>query len=136
MDLEQKLNSITGKSGVMDKIMVENDLLVKRTLEELGLTASECKAENVYGVLVKRLEHMDEHLYNFLDKPDLSKMSMVCGKVCEMALKVNNPQPGSFIKKEKAIEMLATDLMLMILRSEKSWLRFWSHSGLMWLRSF
>jgi len=106
LDLEQKLNSITGKSGVMDKIMVENDLLVKRTLEELGLTASECKAENVYGVLVKRLEHMDEHLYNFLDKPDLSKMSMVCGKVCEMALKVNNPQPGFFIKKEKAIEML------------------------------
>src|SRR3989344_5970151 len=106
LDLEQKLNSITGKSGVMDKIMMENDLLVKRTLEELGLTARECNAENVYGVLIKRLEHMDEHLYNFLDKPDLSKMSMVCGKVCEIALKVNNPQPGLFIKKEKAIEML------------------------------
>src|SRR3989344_6971182 len=106
LDLEQKLNSITGKSGVMDKIMMENDLLVKRTLEELGLTARECNAENVYGVLIKRLEHMDEHLYNFLDKPDLSKMSMVCGKVCEMALKETTPNPGFLKKKKKAIKCL------------------------------
>ena len=106
LDLEKKLNGLTGKSGIMEKIVVENDMLIKRTLEELGMTAGICKAENVYGILVKRLEHMDEHLYNFLDKPDLSQMSMVCGKLCETAAKLNQPKPGFFIKKDKAIEML------------------------------
>ena len=106
LDLEKKLNGLTGKSGIMEKIVVENDMLIKRTLEELGMTAGICKAENVYGILVKRLEHMDEHLYNFLDKPDLSQMSMVCGKLCETAAKLNQPKPGFFIKKAKAIEML------------------------------
>ena len=106
MDLEQKLNAITGKSGVMEKVVEENEILVKRILEELGITVGECKAENVYGVLVKRLEHMDEHLYNFLDKPDLSQMSLACGKLCETAVKLNQPKPGFFIKKQRAIEML------------------------------
>src|SRR3989344_1752049 len=106
LDLEKKLNGLTGKSGIMEKIVVENDMLIKRTLEELGMTAGICKAENVYGILVKRLEHMDEHLYNFLDKPDLSQMSMVCGKLCETAAKLNQPKPGFFIKKDKAISML------------------------------
>ena len=106
LELEQKLNAITGKSGIIEKIMKENEMLVKRTLEELGIAVGACKAENVYGVLVKRLEHMDEHLYNFLDKPDLEKMSAVCGKLCETAVKLNQPKPGFFIKKDKAVEML------------------------------
>lgn len=104
--LEKKLNAITGKSGVLEKIVEENRILVRRTLEELGITAEVCRAENVYGVLVKRLEHIDEHLYNFLGKPDLAKMSMVCGKLCETAIALNRPKPGFFIKKEKAVQML------------------------------
>ena len=48
---------------------------------------------------------MDEHLYNFLDKPDLSKMSSVCGKLCETAIALNKPMSG-FLSKEKAVEML------------------------------
>jgi len=107
LDLEKKLNSITGKNGILDKVVEENEILIKRTQEELGITVGACKAENVYGVLVKRLEHMDEHLYNFLDKPDLSRMSVVCGKLCETAAELNQPKPGFFIKKEKAIEMLS-----------------------------
>ena len=106
LDLEQKMDKLTGKSGVMEKIVMENEMLVKRTLEELGLNPQECNAEKVYNILIKRLIHMDEHLYNFLDKPDLSKMSSVCGKLCETAIALNKPMSGFFIKKEKAVEML------------------------------
>lgn len=106
LDLENKLNKLTGKSGVMEKIVMENEMLVKRTLEELGLNSQESSAENVYNILIKRLTHMDEHLYNFLDRPDLSKMSLVCGKLCETAVTLNRPKPGFFIKKEKAVQML------------------------------
>src|SRR3989344_9123740 len=106
LDLEKKLNGITGKSGIMEDIVKENEILINRTLEELGLKAEECNAKTVYDILIKRLIHMDEHLYNFLGKPDLSKMSAVCGKLCETAMALNKPKPGFFIKKEKAVQML------------------------------
>ena len=107
MDLEEKLDAITGKSGIMEKIVMENEVLVDRTLEELGLVVGERTAEKVYETMTSRLKHMDSDLFNYLEKPDLSKMAMVCGKLCETATMLNQPKKGYFIKKEKAIEMLA-----------------------------
>ena len=106
LDLEKKLDGLTGKSGMIDKIMEENNILATRTLKELGLSDKEYHAEEVYNILVKRLTHMDEHLFNFLDKPDLSKLSVNCGKLCETAVALNQPKPGFFIKKDKATELL------------------------------
>lgn len=107
LDLEARLEAATGQKGVMDKMVIENDTLVTRTTEELGLAAqANLDAKTVYEALVSRLKHTDEHLYNFLDKPDLTKMSMLCGKLCETATTLNQPKPGFFIKKIKAIELL------------------------------
>ncbi len=106
LDLDSSMSKLTGKTGVIEKIVEENDILVKRTLEELGMEMSGCGVTDVRKILTKRLIHMDEHLYNFLDKPDLSKMSLVCGKLCETAIILNKPKTGFFIKKEKAIAML------------------------------
>ncbi len=106
LDLDKKMSEITGKTGIMDKIIEENRVLLSRTIEELGIGREKYRAKDVYDILIKRLKHMDEHLYNFLGKPDLSQMSGVCGKLCETALLLNNPQKGFFIKKEKAVEML------------------------------
>ena len=100
------MNKLTGKSGIIECVAEENRILIGRTLEELGLSVGACNAKDVYNILIKRLIHMDEHLYNFLEKPDLSKMSFVCGKLCETALALNKPKPGFFIKKEKAVQML------------------------------
>ncbi|MEX1063971.1 MAG: hypothetical protein WD898_00410 [Candidatus Paceibacterota bacterium] len=105
-ELEKKMDAYTGKSGVMDKVLEENDLLVNRTLQELGLDRNECRAKIVYDALVQRLTHMDEHIFKVLDKPDLSKLSMNCGKLCEIAIQLNEPKKGFFIKREKATEML------------------------------
>ncbi len=106
MDLEQKLEKATGKKGLMEKIVEENEILVRRTLEELGCSLANRKAEEVYQSLVMRLKHLDEHLYDLLGKPDLSKMSNACGKLCETAFTLNKPQKGFFIKKDKAAELL------------------------------
>ncbi|MBI2063092.1 MAG: hypothetical protein HYT61_02520 [Candidatus Yanofskybacteria bacterium] len=100
------MNKLTGKSGVMERIAEENTILTRRTLEELGLSLGSCSTGDVYNILIKRLTHMDEHLYNFLGKPDLSKTALVCAKICETAFALNKPKPGFFIKKEKAIQML------------------------------
>ena len=109
LELEQKLGGVTGKSGIIENIIGENDILIERTLKELGLEKGKCRAEEVYGALVQHLTHMDEHLYKFLNKPDLSKLSVVCGKLCDAALSLSRTTvstTGYFIKKQKATEML------------------------------
>ncbi|MBI2063640.1 MAG: hypothetical protein HYT65_01450 [Candidatus Yanofskybacteria bacterium] len=106
LGLEKKMEKLTGKSGIIERVAEENRILIGRTLEELGLSIDVCHAKDVYKILVKRIEHMDEHLYNFLGKPDLSKMSSVCGRLCNVAVMLNKPSRGFFIKKEKAVQML------------------------------
>lgn len=106
VNLEDKLSAITGKSGIIEKIVSENSLLVKRILQELGVIEENPNYETVYEALTKKLKHFDEHLYKFLDRPDLSKMSVVCGKLCDAAIALNKPRRGFFIKKEKATSML------------------------------
>ncbi|TSC74641.1 MAG: Uncharacterized protein G01um101444_246 [Parcubacteria group bacterium Gr01-1014_44] len=104
-ELADFLGQKTGRQGSLEKIEEENQVLVNRTLEELGLSRKNY-AEEVYGALVERLKHTDKHLFEFLDKPDLAKMANVCGKLCAVALQLNQPKSGFFIKKEKAVQML------------------------------
>ncbi len=100
------MEKLTGKSGVMEKIVEENETLIGQTLKELGLQENNQSAKDVHNVLIGYIKNIDERLYDFLDKPDLSKMSGKCWKLCETALALTKPSPGFFIKKEKAVEML------------------------------
>jgi len=120
LDLERKMEKLIGKSGVMEKIVEENETLVGRMLKELSLPESGQSAKDVHNALIGYIKNMDERLYDFLDKPDLSKMSGRCGKLCDVVLSLSkgtakigglagsasSPQAGFFIKKEKAVEML------------------------------
>jgi len=103
--LSQKMDLISGQTGVIDSISNQNDVLVDKTLSELGLSR-DSYAEDVHEALVQRVTVIDELLYELLERPDLSTMSNVCGKLCETALKVYTPQKGLFIKKEKVVELL------------------------------
>jgi len=103
--LDQKMSAVSGQTGVLEAIAQENNILVDRTLSELGLTRGD-SAETVYSALINRLIHLDKELFELLDKPDLSKMSVACGKLCEVAFKVFTPPRGLFIKREKVAELL------------------------------
>ncbi len=105
-ELDKKMSALTGKTVVMDKIVEENTILCWRTLDELGLPREKATARVVNQVLVERLRHMDGDLFEFLERPDLAKMSAVCGKLCDTAKFLNDPPKGFFIKKEKAAAML------------------------------
>lgn len=104
MDLEEKMSKITGKKDVIHDIVDENGILIKRTLEELGLSESP-NAQEIYEALINRIGRMDEYLYKFLGSPDLFRTE-TCEKLRETVLALNNPGKGLFIKKEKAIQML------------------------------
>lgn len=106
LNLEKKMEKLTGKSGMMEKIVEENETLVGQTLKKLGLPESNQGAKDIHDALIGYTKNIDEHLYDFLDKPDLSKMSGKCGKLCETALALAKPKFGFFIKKEKAVKML------------------------------
>src|SRR3989344_5312207 len=105
LNLDQKMSAISGQEGVIEDIANQNDILVSRTLTELGLSR-ESKAEEVYNALVHRLIYLDQQLYEALDKPDLAQMSVGCGKLCEMAFQVFTPPRGLFIKREKVADLL------------------------------
>src|SRR3989338_506134 len=105
LNLDQKMSAISGQDGVIEDIANQNDILVSRTLTELGLSR-ESKAEEVYNALVHRLIYLDQQLYEALDKPDLAQMSVACGKLCEMAFQVFTPPRGLFIKREKVADLL------------------------------
>ena len=98
--------SITGQEGVIEKIAEENDLLVNRTLDEIGLSKAS-GAQEVRQALQSRLIHLDKELFQILDKPDLSKISKVCGKLCEASISLVNQQMGFFIKRDRAVELLS-----------------------------
>ena len=104
-ELDGKMGKITGQDGVMEAIASQNDVLVSKTLAELSLTRNST-AEEVYAALINRLVVLDKNLYELLDKPDLIKMSVDCGKLCEIAFKLFSPPKGMFIKKEKVAELL------------------------------
>lgn len=105
LNMDQKMSAISGQEGVIEDIANQNDILVERTLTEMGLTRYST-AEEIYEALVGRLTHLDQHLYEALDKPDLAKMSVLCGKLCEAAFRVFTPPKGLFIKREKVVELL------------------------------
>lgn len=104
-DLDQKMAALTGKVGVIDKIVDENEVLVERTLNEFGLQ-KDSEAEAVYKALVGRLIHLDQHLFKLLDEPDLSKPEEADAKLTKAAFNLFTPPKGFFIKREKAIELL------------------------------
>src|SRR3990167_6566382 len=104
-ELDGKMSKITGQDGVMEVVANQNDALVSKVLAELSLTRNS-SAEEIYATLVNHLTDFDQSLYELLDKPDLSKMSLNCGKLCETAFKLFSPPKGMFIKKEKVTELL------------------------------
>lgn len=106
LNLEQRLNSITSKSGILDKIIAENDIIVERVLNELGLTNGDRRAENVHALLIKQIENIDSILFDYLGKPDLGKMHHVCGKLCATAEQIHQFKKGTFVKRQYIIDAL------------------------------
>lgn len=104
-EMDQRMSKFTAQDGVIEAIADQNNILVERMLNQVGLNRN-ASAETVYTTLIRNLIHMDQHLFEVLDRPDLSKMDHACGKMCETALKLYTPPKGLFIKKERVAQLL------------------------------
>ncbi len=95
-----------GKADVLDSVISNNDQNVDRVLVDLNLTRVSM-AEEVYDALTQKLLEIDKKLFELLGKPDLSQMSSDSSKLLDTVLNAFNPSEGFYIKKEKAVELLA-----------------------------
>jgi len=105
LDLENKLSGLTGKKDVIEKIMEQNHFIVDRTLSDLGLQEYARNAKNVYDAVIKPIDLMDRHLYEFFGKPEMPNPKS-CDKLCQTATLLSQVKPGFFIKKDSAVKML------------------------------
>lgn len=113
LEVDQKMSALTGKQGIIDKVVQDNEQAVNGVLADLGLSR-QSSAEEVYGALTQKLLDIDKKLFELLDKPDLAKLSADPGKIRDTAYQVFASttglpagRQGFFIKKQKVAELLA-----------------------------
>ena len=102
--VEEKLKTGTGKSGVFDKIVVENQTAIKSRLEILGLK-EDSSAKEIYNALITKVEADDKKLSAALGEPKCSNYKD-WERVLAAALGLADQLQGFFLKKEKAAELI------------------------------
>ena len=113
--LEQKMNKATGKSGVLEKISVDNQKIVNEHLQGLGLSA-DASSKDVFSGLIKKIFVADKVFVEKFGGVAISKIED-CQKVLD-AIKDNQEKLiGFFLKKNKAAELLKREPPLNIVRA-------------------
>ncbi len=68
--IEERFSYMTGKKGVLDKIVEENDKAIKNTLAILGVGNGEkARAEEIYHGLISKMEADDNKISEALGWP-------------------------------------------------------------------
>ncbi|MDI6821028.1 MAG: hypothetical protein QMD65_02490 [Patescibacteria group bacterium] len=102
--IEARLSFVTGKKGIMEKIIAENDARILDRLSILGVLRSS-DAKEVYDALISKIESDDNKFFEVFKRPNCSKQKD-CERVLEIAKKIAKTNHGFFLKKEKAQEFL------------------------------
>lgn len=102
--IEGRLASVTGKEGVMDKVMEENGTMVAQCLSRLGVPAG-ARAKDIYDALISKVEADNHAVAAAFGNPSLTRHEDYVA-VLDAVKKVGAPPQGFFLKKEKAIEFL------------------------------
>lgn len=102
--VEDKLGALTGKKGVMDKIVEDNNVMIDNRLSALGLRR-DSRAKEIYDALIRRIETDNYLLFEALSRPIITEMAS-SNHVLEIAKEIAKSPKGFFIKKEKAVELL------------------------------
>ena len=108
LDVEKKMEKISGKHGIMEKIVQENEEKVKRSLTELFPEAKSkdtLNAEQVYNGLIEKTKQTDQALFKHFHKPEIST-SVGCQVLINAAKELTGDLSGFYLRKEKAAELL------------------------------
>ena len=103
LELEKKMEQISGKKGVIEKIVEENDKAVKRVLKQLKLK-DDSLAELVFAGLINKVKEVDKALLDRFYKPEIST-EKGCRSLINVAKELTGDLSGFFLKQEKAKEL-------------------------------
>ena len=103
LEMEKKMSAITGKKGVIDELIKENEHRIARILSLLNCL--DYRAENVFRTLITRLQRDDRALYELFKRPDGTTAEGL-KTLFNFALELSDIKPLFVLKKEKAAEIL------------------------------
>ncbi len=116
LELDKKMSAVSGKTGILDKIVRENEERMNKTLSLLG--CHDYRAENIFRALVTRLQEDDRALYKLFKKPSGTTASGL-KTMFNFALELANIDQLFVLKKEKAEEILIKNPPPNIIKSLK-----------------
>ncbi len=98
------LERASGKAGVMEQIVDQNDAIVRDRLDFLGLGRN-VGAYDIYDALISKVEADDLKIYDGLHRPNLSVPEEAL-RILYLAESVSGKKKGFFLKKEVARKFL------------------------------
>src|SRR3989344_2964447 len=114
-DLCKRMEEITGKRNVPQKIVEENDILVEKSLKSFGLGKEALNFE-VYQALINKVKHNDAVIFDLFRKPRCIDYKG-CKTLLNFAEELANVGEGFFLKKEKAKELLKSEPPVNIMKA-------------------
>ena len=105
-ELERGLERITGKAGILEKIIEENETLVSDRLNVLGVPRNS-SAHEVYDALISKIESDDVALFRYIGVEHDHQLS--AEKTVNFVKKIHPPTKGFFLKKERAKQLLIAE---------------------------
>jgi len=114
LNLDKKMEKVTGKKGVIEKIVQENERKVEEKLRELGQGQSPgdspqrtvlVTAEEVYQALIEKVKYNDQALFKLFREPEFATTTG-CRILINSIYELTGPLKGFYLKKEKANELL------------------------------
>ncbi|MFA4999350.1 MAG: hypothetical protein WC519_01315 [Parcubacteria group bacterium] len=107
LNLERKMNASFGTSGVLQRIMEQNEELIRRCLDTLGIGRN-VEAKEVYDALISKIEADDSALFKLLGCPSPAS-SEHCNKLLLKARTVASPNKGLFMKLDVARKFIENE---------------------------
>lgn len=100
-NLFTKMEKLTGKKGVAEKIYNENQAVVNQKLSDLGISAEKADAQFVETEILRKIKEADASFYEFLGKPDYSSSEGYKRMIEVLKSAKPGSEKGFFLKEEK-----------------------------------
>jgi len=107
LDLEKKMNASFGVSGILDKMMAENEELIRNRMDILSIGRN-VDAKEVYDALISKIEADDNALFKLCGQPSPSSPEH-CSRMLAKAKTIANPRKGLFMKTEVARKFIENE---------------------------
>jgi len=103
LDIEKKMEKVSGKKGVIKKIVQENEQKIQEKLKELGFGAKPI-AQQVYQSLIDKVKFTDKALFEHFHRPDFST-KIGCRSLINATKELTGDLSGFYLKESKAKEL-------------------------------